>query len=423
MGYPVSYLFGLILLLAPQNPSIESVSPRERQAAIEKMAVPGNSNAVPQLVAALKKEPKSDVRAEIVAALGRIRDRSAVPALADTLKTDLDKDVRSQAIDSMLRLYIPIEETGALRTIFNKVKSAFLQPNAPVISPGVQVDAAVTDALATTMQKDFDDEVRIQAVRALASLRSKEQVPALIAALEDPQNREHKLVRVEIARTLGLIRDPSAGPALERALRDSDNQLVAESVLGIGLVGHTNARGVLEEMFRTHPSPIVKSRSLEALALLRDQGNVPLFESLLINQNDYYRELSAEGLARLSYAGAKDWRPRFEQEKKANVRNALAYGLAASGDVDYIGELANSLDTRQASQAEVYLYELGKFSGKLNDLYRYLRSNNPKVRAGMVRIVGNIGDRAAVEQVRPMTEDPSTDVVREAVATLRKLTQ
>src|SRR5262249_15564046 len=177
-------------------------------------------------------------------------------------------------------------------------------------------------------------------------------------------NREHKLVRIEIAKTLGAIRDPAAGPTLERALRDPDNQLVAESALGIGLVGHNSARPILEEMFRTHPSPLVKSRSLEALALLRDQGSIPLFESLLVNQNDYYRELSAEGLARLSYAGAKDWRPRFEQEKKANVRNALAYGLASAGDVDYIGELANALDSRQASQSEVYLFELGKFGGK-----------------------------------------------------------
>jgi hypothetical protein len=144
MGYAVTYLLALIFLLAPQNPSLDSTSPKERQAAIEKMAVPGNHDAVQQLATALKKEPKSDVRAEIVAALGRIRDRSAVPILADTLKTDLDKDVRSQAIDSMLRLYIPIDETGTLRTIFNRVKSVFLQPNAPVISPGVQVDPAAT---------------------------------------------------------------------------------------------------------------------------------------------------------------------------------------------------------------------------------------------------------------------------------------
>lgn len=423
MGHAVTYIFGLMLLLFPQNPSLDSLSPRERQSAIEKMAVAGNRDAIPQLGAALKKEPKADVRAEMIAALGRIRHRDAVPILADTLKSDLDKDVRSQAIDSTLRIYIPIDETGALRTIFNKVRSVFLQPDAPIVSPDVQVDAAATDALALAMQKDFDDQVRIQAVRALASLRARNQVPALITALEDPQNREHRPVRVEIARTLGALRDPAAGPALERALRDSDNQLVAESVLAVGLVGHTKARPLLEEIFRTHPNALVKSRSLEALALLRDSGSIPLFESLLAHQNDYYRELSAEGLARLKYPGAKDWRTRFEQEKRPSVRNALAYGLVTSGDADYMNELAVSLDSRQANQAEAYLFELGKYEGRLNDLHRYLKSSNPKVRAAVVRIVGNIGDASSTEQIRPLTEDSSTDVAREALGALRKLTK
>src|SRR5206468_11632978 len=97
------------LLLFLQNPSLDSASPKERQAAIDKMAVLGNREAIPQLAAALKKETKSDVRATIVAALGRIRDREAVPVLADAMRNDLDKDVRAQAIDSLLRIYIPIE--------------------------------------------------------------------------------------------------------------------------------------------------------------------------------------------------------------------------------------------------------------------------------------------------------------------------
>ncbi|PYS39261.1 MAG: hypothetical protein DMG14_14660 [Acidobacteria bacterium] len=405
-----------------QNPSLDSVSPKERMAAVDKMAVIGNREAIPQLAAALKKEPKSDIRAEMVAALGRIRDREAVPVLVDTMRNDLDKDVRSQAIDSLLRLYIPIEDSGPIRTIFNRVKSVFLQPDSPVVGPEVQVDAAVKDALATTMQKDFSDEVRAQAARALGSLRARDQVPLLLEALENPQNREHQTVRIEIVRTLGALRDPAAGPALERTLRDSNKQVVAEAVSAIGLVGHTAARPVLEEMFRTDPSGVIKSRALEALALLRDPASIPLFESLLSNKDDYYRELSAEGLARLKYEGAtKDWRTRFDQERKPRVQNALAYGLAAAGDVDYINHLANALDSRQAEQAVVYLYELGRFDGKLNELYRYLRSANPKIRAGIVKVIGNIGDPSSVDQVRPLTDDPSTEVVREAVAALRKL--
>jgi HEAT repeat protein len=422
MGFTVNQLLILFLLLLPQNPSLDSPSPKERQAAVEKMAVLGNRDAIPQLAEALKKESKSDIRATIVAALGRINDRSAIPILAETLKSDLDKDVRTQAIDALLRLYIPIEDTGPIRTIFNRVKSSFFQPTPLIVGPEVQVDAAAKEALALVIQRDFNDEVRSQAARALGSLRARDQVPVLITTFEDPQNREHRSVRVEIVRTLGLIRDPAAGPALERALRDPDKEVVEEAVLAVGLVGHNEARPALEALFRSDKSSFIRGRSLEALALLRDKESIPLFESLLADKNDAYRELSAEGLARLEY-NASGWKTRFTEEKKQNVRNALAFGLASSGELDYINDLANALDGRNSQQAEVYLYELGKFGGKLGEIYRYLRSSNPKVRAGVARIVGNIGDPTSTEQIRPLTEDANTEVVREAVAALRKLSR
>ena len=419
---PTFWLLASGFWLPLQNPSLDSASPKERQAAVEQMAVLGNREAIPRLAALLKQEPRSDVRATIVAGLGRIRDREAIPAVSDTLRTDLDKDVRSQAIDSLLRLYIPVEDSGPLRTMFNRVKSVFTLPNPPVVGPEVQVDPTAKEALATAMQKDFNEDVRVQAAAALGSLKAKDQVPTLTAALEDPQNREHPNVRIQIIKTLGLIRDPAAGPALEKAFRDSNRRVVEEAVLAVGLVGHKPARPVLEELFRTDRNRVVKNRSLEALALLRDEGSVPLFESLLNTTDDYHRELAAEGLARMDY-DARAWTDRFTQEKKQNVRNALAFGLASSGDLAYINDLANALDTRQDYQVEVYLFELGKYEAKMDELYRYLRSSNPKVRAGMARVIGNIGDPSASEQIRPLTDDPNVDVVREAVAALRKLSR
>ena len=422
MGFTIMIYSLLLFSVLLQNPSLDSVSPKERQAAIEQMAVLGNRAAIPQLGAALKKETKSDVRASMIAALGRIRDREAIPILADTLRTDLDKDVRLQAIDSLLRLYIPIEDSGQIRTIFNKVKSAFILPDAPVVGPEVQIDASSKEALAAAMQKDFSDEVRTEAARALGILKAKDQVPVLIMALEDPQNREHPAVRVQIAHALGVIRDPAAGPALERSLHDPDQKVSLEAISSVGLVGHAPARAALEQIFKTDANRTTKSRALEALSLIHDKGSVPLFESLLNDKNDSYRELAAEGLARQQY-NASGWKQVYEQEKKPNVRNALAFGLAASGDVDYMNDLANGLDSRQAYQVEVYLYELGKYENKLNDLYRYLKSSDPKVRAGIVRVIGNIGDPSSLEQIRPLRDDSNADVVREAVNALRKLSR
>ena len=290
MGFNVMSYFLVLFAFLLQSPSLDSASPKERQSAVEQMAVLGNRPAIPQLAAALKKEPKSDVRASIVAALGRIRD-------------------------------------------------------------------------------------------------------------------------------------PAAGPALEKTMRDPDQKVAQEAILAIGLTAYAPARAVVEQIFRTDPNRTIKSRALEALSLMHDKANIPLFESLLLtDKNDYYRELAAEGLARLQY-DAKGWKQVYEQEKKPNVRNALAFGLAAAGDLDYMNDLANGLSGRQAYQVEVYLYELGKYDGKLGELYRYLRSSDPKVRAGIVRIIGNIGDPNSLDQIRPLRDDSNADVVREAVTALRKLSR
>jgi HEAT repeat protein len=410
----------LISALLFQNPSLDSPSPSEREAAVEEMAVLGNRNAIPVLAEALKKEPRSDIRVQMVAALGRIRDQSGLPVLAETLQSDLDQEVRLQAIGSILRMYIPIEDPGPLRSIFGRVKSVFFVPNPPVVSAGVQVDPVATEALATAMRRDFNVDVRIEAARALGSLRARNQVPALAQALEDPLNREHQNVRLEIVKTLGTIRDPSAGPALEKALRDPNKNIVSEAILALGLVAYAPARGIIENMFRAESDRRIKNRCLESLSLMRDSASTPLFESLLGHNENYYREMAAEGLARLEY-DASGFRDRYPQERNQNVRNALAFGLASSGHNEYINDLANALDGRQAYQAEIYLFELGKFDAKVNELHRYLGSANPNVRAGMARVLGSIGDPASAEPLRALTRDPNEKVVAEAVAALRRM--
>jgi HEAT repeat protein len=411
----IAFLFLTAAVL--QTSSLDSPSPKERMDAVEQMSGPGNRDAIPVLAQALKKESRSEVRVAIVAGLGRIGDPQVAPTLAETLRSDLNKDVRLQAVDSMQRIYIPVEETGSLRTVLNRVKSVFSEPDRPVIANGVVVDAMVTEALSSAMQKDFSEEVRAAAARGLGSLKAKDQIPAMIATLESPQNREHSTVRLEIVQSLGLIRDPSAGPALEKALRDSNIQ--QQAIVALGLVTYKEARPVLETMFRTDKDKEVKKRALEAVALMRDPASTPLFESLLASPEDYYREMAAEGLARLSYKG--NIKERWDIEKKANVRNALAFALAASGQDNYITELATALDSRQDYQAEAYLYELGKFEGKLPQMYGFLRSPNARVRARMARVIGNIGDPSSREQIQALAQDNNVEVLREATAALRKL--
>jgi hypothetical protein len=146
----ISVLALTALLL--QAPSLDSPSPKERQAAIEQMAKPGNIEAIPAFESALKKESKSDLRAELLSGLVRIGGSTVPPVIARSLATDLDKDVRLQAVESLQRLYIPVTDTGTLKTLFNSAKNVVTGPQRPTLPSGVVVDKVALDALATAMQ-------------------------------------------------------------------------------------------------------------------------------------------------------------------------------------------------------------------------------------------------------------------------------
>jgi HEAT repeat protein len=291
----------ILTALLVQSPSLDSASPKERLAAIEQMAKPGNTEAIAPLTAALKKETKSDVRAQILAGLVRIGGSGIPPVLAMSLSSDLDKNVRLQAIESIQRLYIPAQDSGTITTLFNQVKSVVTDPDRPALPAGVVADKVSTDALATAMQKDAIEEVRAASARLLGTLKAKDYVPAIVTALEDPQNRDHRMVRVEAIQSLGVIRDPASGPALEKSIKEVDFTIAKESIRSIGLMGYKPARPQIEEIFKTNPRRELKDQALESLALLRDPGGKPLFESLLTSTNDFQREKAVEGLARTDY--------------------------------------------------------------------------------------------------------------------------
>jgi len=243
----------------------------------------------------------------------------------------------------------------------------------------------------------------------------------MVATLESPQNREHLEVRLEIVESLGFLQDTAAGPALERALQDSSSRIRQAAILSIGLVGYKAARPALENILRTDRSIESKERALEAIALLRDPEAAPLLESLLGHPDDKYRELAAEGLGRIGH-DPEILKARYDTEKKANVRNALAFALVSADQKGYFIELTNALDSRQAYQAEVYLFELGKYEGKLTELHNYLKSANPRVRARITRILGDIANPSSRPLIEELTKDKDSEVAGEAIVALRKLT-
>ena len=411
----------LILVMAlAQTPALDSTSPRERSEAVASMAVLGNRDAVPLLAQAYKNEQSSEIRTSIVRALGRIRDRSAIPTLGEALLTDFQQVVRLQAIDSLLRLYIPVSDERSFFSFIRDVTRVFSEEEQLVVGSNVYVDQTAKEVLVEALRNDFDWEVRVAAANGLGSLRAGDQLPALIEEMDGPRHREDWEVQIAMIRTMGIISSQDSGPVLTRFIRDEDERVAREAILSVGRTGYRAAFPALSNLFKTSENDDMSDLALESITLLREPDAVGLFESLLDSDEDDYRELAARGLARMDY-DASGFVERISMEDDAEVRLAQAFALVASGYSDYLGQLVEALDSRRDGTAEVYLFELGRDKGKLAEFYPHLRNSNSDIRAKLVGVVGQIGLSESRPYIQPLTEDPDDDVVEAAVEALRNL--
>lgn len=413
----MNFLPILLTLTLAQVPSLDSPSPQERRDAIRGIAILGNRAAVDPLVEAYRRESSSRNREEIVDGLGRIRDASAIPGLREALLTDYEKRVRLAAVDAFLQLYIPPADAGGF---FDRVQSIFSADERPVVAPNIRVDPAVGEALALGLSTDFDSDVRTEAAYALGSLRLADQLQVLMDAAEGPWNRESRSVRIAAIQAIGVIGGQQGGPTLARLLRDSDDAVVEEAVRSIGRIGYREAYPVLANLYEANYDEDLGELALESIAMMRFPEARPTFEAALDSRDDVIRQIAAEGLARIDSPPSL-FSQRIVNERDAEVRLALAFALVASDQPAYLDQLIEALDTRRAQQAETYLFELGRYEGKLNELFPHLRNPNPDIRARLLGVMGRIGRAEARPYVEPLTRDPETRVMEAAVDAMRRL--
>ncbi|MFM0383479.1 HEAT repeat domain-containing protein [Paraburkholderia dipogonis] len=307
-------------------PRLASADAAVRRIALLALADLEDEAVLGPIVAALRTDTSSDVRAQAAEVLGAWERTDAVAALCEAL-ADRAQDVRDAAAQSLSNLKDP--ESGpllapwathsdpfvrqaALRGLRELRYAGALEPALAALSAnedGVRLEAVsvlgwlkserALGPLTATAAQDPSAAVRRAAIGALGigAAATDETISALLSALRDAAWQ----VREEAAATLGKLRASGARDALIAALDDDYWQVRLQAVRALGKLGDATTSSAVAALLAHAISNLRKEAAL-SLGELGDAASLPALHAAATDPDPEVRKAARIALAQIEKA-------------------------------------------------------------------------------------------------------------------------
>ena len=399
---------------------LKSEKAGDRRKAARELGQTLSREATPLLLGAVgDKDP--EVRRAAVKSLGLIRDPSAVTMLLTALEDGVP-EVRQEAVIALVNLYTEQDASFFLTREAKRLYARLNPFSGPVasddtvIEPDVTVAPAVIDGISARL-RDSNRLVRFYAANALGVLRGQAAIPKMVEGMKGAEPN----LQLAILRSFYKIRDRSVAGEIQPYLLNTNKKVRNEAILTLGLFKSLEALPQLQTLYDQNPGRDVRLNCLEAMALIGDASSLPVFRRHLSDGGPRYRQFAAEGIGRAGESSvAQEVARAFLVEKKPAPRLAMNFALYSLGRKEHLDEVVAALKERLIhQQALAYLIELKTRVSP--DLVSYLNDSNPLIRRRLCLVLGQIGDSASAEKLRPLLKDNDPEVVSEATRALRRI--
>jgi HEAT repeat protein/beta-lactamase regulating signal transducer with metallopeptidase domain len=199
-------------------------------------------------------------------------------------------------------------------------------PEPALTAQGGSEKARAVEALREAL-KDVDEQVRHNAMSALAHIRDKSSVDDFTSALKD-QNPQ---VRARAAWALGLNGDASGVEALIEAIGDESGQVRAQAAWALGLQGDSRAVEPLIAALKDREEH-VRSQAAWALGLKGDHRAVEALVAALKDSSAHVRSQAAWALGLKGDKSAVEALIDALKDSSSAVRSQAAWALGMKGD-------------------------------------------------------------------------------------------
>jgi HEAT repeat protein len=410
-------------LLAAQNPA--SADAKQRVKAARAFVKEGSAGV--ERLRPLLSDSEVEVRRAAVEALIAIGGQQTLEPLTNAL-SDADSEVQRMAANGLVNFYLPgYYESGwkgRVKRGADNVLDRFWGPEEPVTPAYVTARPEIVAALGKVAAESASMESRAAAARALGVLRASEASEQLLAALAT-KNPE---VLYEVLTAFEKIRNPEVAPRLFYMLRDPDEKVQLAAIQTVSLLGNKGANEPLREAWERTKSEKVRRALLEAMAMLPDEANRPLFEKYLLDTDEGMRAGAAEGLGRL---GKAEDRARletlWEAERKMRPRLSQAFAVVALGrreitELSPLQYLINTLNHKAwRGVAQGFLKDLTPEPVVRYSLHNALLQANREEKLALAEILGERGGKDSVEPLEALTRDADLEIATESIRALRTL--
>ncbi len=203
------------------------------------------------------------------------------------------------------------------------------------------LDPATRDRVVQSLVEALNDsspEVRQEAVRALANIRTEKAFEPMVRALKDSDAD----VRQQAAQALGQLGDPRAVDPLLRTLEDSNAEVRAEAACALGELGAKQASGALARALKD-ATVEVRAQAARALGQLGDPSVSAALSAAIADANAEVRQEVVRALGELRASGAAAAITQALKDSIPDVRAEAARALGEIGSPAAIEALSQAM--------------------------------------------------------------------------------
>jgi HEAT repeat protein len=248
--------------------------------------------------------------------------------------------------------------------------------------------------------EDDDQELALSALNSLAIINDPKVLNPMIIALGN-NHREIRKRASELLKTRGINFGDTFVEALEKKRTAAD------------ILIHLEDYRIIAPLLKARISKNIELRwvSHEILSRLGDFAIEPFIDALS-SKNSKVRWEVAGYLGKLGDMRALKPITALLADENAEVKSAAVTALGALGHPDSYDHIIKSLNNPQTTEAAVEA--LGLFGGEpaFEKLMQLLQSSDPKIRAAVLKTLGQMGETRCLEKLFEMEKNEKTPAAK-----------